>query len=166
MWPSRLPPVTRGMGYWPMSLVEEKKHGRAARGTVGFFAGCIGSVLYDEVNRKAVELLAAAGVDVIAPRAQGLLRGDPSSQRRAPAAKELARRNIDVFLPNDGPDVDRIVTNIAGCGAMLREYDRLLRDDPDYAARARSSSSGFEISARCWRNWLPRRLISIGSTRP
>jgi glycolate oxidase iron-sulfur subunit len=31
-----------------------------------------------------------------------------------------------------------IVTNIAGCGAMLREYDVLLRDDPDYAERAKS----------------------------
>src|SRR3954451_15984728 len=54
----------------------------------------------------------------------------------APAV-ELARHNIDTFLPKHGPGADLIATNIAGCGAMLREYDVLLRDDPQYALRAK-----------------------------
>src|SRR5690606_35232324 len=37
--------------------------------------------------------------------------------------------------------VELIATNIAGCGAMLREYDLLLRDDPNYADRARDFAS-------------------------
>jgi glycolate oxidase iron-sulfur subunit len=57
------------------------------------------------------------------------------------AAQSLAGRNIDAFCPVDGPKPRYIVTNIAGCGAMLREYDLLLRDDPAYAARAKDFTS-------------------------
>ena len=44
----------------------------------------------------------------------------------------MAKRNIDAFA-----GVDMVVTCIAGCGAMLREYDVLLRDDPAYAEKAK-----------------------------
>jgi glycolate oxidase iron-sulfur subunit len=107
------------------------------KSTIGFFAGCIGSVMFDEVNRKAVELLAACGAQVIAPRLQsccGAIHHHSGSNKPAAA---FARQNIDAFLPEDGPHVDFIATNIAGCGAMLREYDHLLRDDPRYASRAK-----------------------------
>jgi len=105
--------------------------------TVGFFAGCIGSVMFEEVNRKAVELLTAAGADVIAPPEQVCCGAIHQHNGVHAPAMEFARRNIDVFCPHDGPLVELIVTNIAGCGAMLREYDFLLRDDPNYAERAK-----------------------------
>ena len=123
LWPKALPEVTLAQG--------------TAKLTVGFFAGCIGSVMFDEVNRKAVELLAAAGADVVAPRAQGCCGAIHHHSGSHEPAAAFARRNIDTFLPKDGPAVDFIATNIAGCGAMLREYDHLLRDDPKYAARAK-----------------------------
>ena len=48
----------------------------------------------------------------------------------------LDRANIDAVFPAgaDKPNVDFIVNNIAGCGAMLRDYAHLLRDDKEYAA--------------------------------
>jgi glycolate oxidase iron-sulfur subunit len=112
--------------------------GVKASHTVGFFPGCIGSVMFDGVNRMAVELLAAAGADVVVPPAQNCCGAiHHHNGAHAPAA-DLARKNIDAFLPEGRPDaVDFIATNIAGCGAMLREYDVLLRDDARYAARSR-----------------------------
>jgi glycolate oxidase iron-sulfur subunit len=38
---------------------------------------------------------------------------------------------------DSGLGVDYIVNNIAGCGAMLKDYDHLLRDDEQYAGKAR-----------------------------
>ena len=147
LWPKRLPAFTRGMCHQPMERKDEG-HGLVARATekpraltIGFFAGCIGSVMFDEVNRQAVELVSAAEANVIAPAAQvccGAIHHHSGSH--APAQK-LARRNIDAFLPPHGPGVDYIATNIAGCGAMLREYDLLLRDDPSYAGRAQEFSA-------------------------
>jgi glycolate oxidase iron-sulfur subunit len=50
-----------------------------------------------------------------------------------PTAQDLARRNIDAF---DGLGLDAIIINAAGCGSTLKEYGRLLADDPIYAERA------------------------------
>src|SRR5437867_2008073 len=48
-------------------------------------------------------------------------------------ARRMARRNVDVFLD---AGVDAVIVNAAGCGAAMKEYGHLLRDDPDYAERA------------------------------
>jgi glycolate oxidase iron-sulfur subunit len=54
-----------------------------------------------------------------------------------PAALACARRNIDAFPA----ELSAIITNAAGCGAMLKEYGALLADDPVYAERARAFSA-------------------------
>jgi len=111
---------------------------------VGFFAGCVGSVLFQEVNRQSVALLQHVGCDVVvAPRQRccGAMHHHGGDTARARA---FARRNIDAFLPAGMPEDEFpgvIVTNIAGCGAMLRDYAHLLRDDPAYAERAQAFES-------------------------
>jgi glycolate oxidase iron-sulfur subunit len=58
-------------------------------------------------------------------------------------ARELARRNIDAFerfLATNGSAT--IIINAAGCGALLKEYGDLLKDDPRYADRAERFSAG------------------------
>lgn len=127
---------------WPRSLPERTPpqpvgQAPAAGRTVGFFAGCIGSVMFEKVNRQAVELLAATGAEVLAPACQGCCGAIHHHNGAWEASRDLARANIDAFLPENGPGVDVITSTIAGCGAMLREYDHLLRDDPRYAARAK-----------------------------
>jgi glycolate oxidase iron-sulfur subunit len=142
-----LPPQLRKMeqmlpprgALWPRRLPE--KSGTGHRGTrIGFFAGCVGSVMFDRENRLAVDLLSACGAEVIAPRAQNCCGAIHHHNGAHGPAEAFARRNIDAFLPEGGPPVEYIATNIAGCGAMLREYDVLLRDDPKYAARAKDFS--------------------------
>jgi glycolate oxidase iron-sulfur subunit len=127
LWPRALPPHT------PAKYLR----GNTGKATVAFFSGCIGSVMFDEVNRKAVELLSACGAEVLAPRKQTCCGAIHHHNGVFEPARELARRNIDAFLPESGPAVDYIATTISGCGAMLREYDLLLRDDPRYASRAK-----------------------------
>lgn len=132
MLPSRGP-------LWPVRLPEvlQPTHRASASTTIiGFFPGCIGSVLYDSVNRKAVELLVAGGAEVRVPRAQSCCGAIHHHNGQHDPAAEMARKNIDAFCPPEGTDVDWIVTDIAGCGAMLRDYPHLLRDDPAYAQRA------------------------------
>ena len=131
LWPAPLPERMS-----PVRTVDGARNAGAVT-TVGFFAGCIGSVMFERVNRQAVELLVASGVDVVAPRAQGCCGAIHHHNGAHHPAEELAKRNIDTFLPAGKAGVDFIATNIAGCGAMLREYDFLLRDDPQYAARAK-----------------------------
>lgn len=142
LWPRQLAARPGGTGVQPAQAApsDRQTHGLETRATgkrtVGFFPGCIGSVMFSTVNRQAVELLAACGADVVVPPSQvccGAIHHHNGVNR---PAEEFARQNIDAFLPADGSGVDLITTCIAGCGAMLREYDHLLRDDPKYASRA------------------------------
>ena len=50
----------------------------------------------------------------------------------------MAKQNIDAFL---AAGVDTVIVNSAGCGATMKEYGYLLRDDPAYAERAAIFSS-------------------------
>jgi glycolate oxidase iron-sulfur subunit len=53
-------------------------------------------------------------------------------------ARNNIRRNIDTWWPFvDSGAVEAIVINASGCGAMVKDYAHLLRDDAAYAARAR-----------------------------
>jgi glycolate oxidase iron-sulfur subunit len=127
---------------WPRPLPEHTPARGARTLTVGFFAGCVGSVMFEKVNRQAVELLSACGADVLALRSQTCCGAIHHHNGAHHPAEALARRNIDAFFPQNssGPRVDYVVTTIAGCGAMLREYDFLLRDSAADAARAKEFS--------------------------
>jgi glycolate oxidase iron-sulfur subunit len=146
VWPRPLPEhvaATNGAGSAFATVIDALGATKSDRpdtkkATVGFFPGCIGSVMFEDVNRMAVELLAASGAEVVIPRAAGCCGAIHHHNGAHHPAQAMARHNIDIFVPRSGPPtVDFIATNIAGCGAMLREYDFLLRDDPDYAERAK-----------------------------
>jgi len=138
LWPKPLPPRSRagGLKNLMIALNPRQADQTKPRAIIGFLPGCIGSVMFDKVNRQAVELLAACGADVVVPEAQDCCGAIHHHSGAHEPAMEKAKKNIDAFLPEHGEKVDFIVSTIAGCGAMLREYDFLLRDDPEYAERA------------------------------
>ncbi len=125
---------------WPMRL-EGTASTNPQAVQVGFLGGCIGSVMFDKVNRQAAELLVACGASVVVPRAQTCCGAIHHHSGAHEPTEEMARRNIDAFLPANEAGVKYITTTIAGCGAMLRDYGTLLRDDPAYAARAKEFSA-------------------------
>lgn len=92
------------------------------RGRVAFLTGCVMDGLYGEVNAATVALLAREGWEVVIPKNQvccGALAahaGLPNEARRLVTANARAFRAAH--------DADFLVTNAAGCGAMLKEYDR------------------------------------------
>jgi glycolate oxidase iron-sulfur subunit len=138
LWPRPLPEHSRAGGMDAIiTLLHDGVDEKKPKATVGFFATCIGSVIFDKINRQAAELLAAAGADVWCPPAQVCCGAIHHHNGARHAAEAMARRNIDTFMPEGGEGVDYIVSTVAGCGAMLREYDVLLRDDPAYAERAK-----------------------------
>jgi glycolate oxidase iron-sulfur subunit len=119
---------------YPAAAPDETK-----RGTVALLSGCIGSVLFQDVNRQSIRLLQHAGCDVIVPRSQGCCGAIHHHAGHHHEAVEMAKRNIDAL-----GDADFVVTNIAGCGAALRDYAFLLRDEPGYAEKAKA----FEAKVR------------------
>lgn len=97
--------------------------------TVALFRGCIMDVLFAETNVHTVDLLTAAGFEVVIPREQNCCGALHAHSGEAEGARELARRNIQTFK---AAGVDYIVSNAGGCGAILTEYDHLLHEDPQW----------------------------------
>ena len=108
------------------------------RARVGLFLGCVMNELYPHVHAATVRVLRRQGFEIAVPPNQwccGALNVHAGERTRA---KSMARSVIDAF---DAAAVEMIVTNSAGCGAMLKEYGELLCDDPEYAERARRFST-------------------------
>jgi glycolate oxidase iron-sulfur subunit len=104
---------------------------------VGLLAGCIANVFSARLNEATVRVLQANGCEVLVPESQTCCGALHVHAGLKDDARALARRNIDAFLPlaEDG-GLDAIVTNGAGCGSTLKEYEELLHGDPAYAAGA------------------------------
>ena len=103
------------------------------RGKVAFFTGCIQEAFLTAMNAASVRVLQRNGYEVHFPAAQTCCGAAQLHTGREALARDLARRNIDAFLAED---YDAIVNNAGGCGAQLKEYAHLLKDDAAYAERA------------------------------
>lgn len=108
---------------------------------VAFFQTCVGSVMYDRVNRQAVELLSACGADVTVIPADHCCGALHHHNDASQNAQEMARRNIDAAKIGTPDAPDLITSTVAGCGAMLHDYSYLLRDYAAYRGRAEEFAS-------------------------
>jgi glycolate oxidase iron-sulfur subunit len=107
------------------------------RAVVGMVTGCVQSAFFPDVNAATARVLASEGCDVVIPRPQGCCGALSEHSGREDEAVRFARHLLDSF---EEARVDHIVINSAGCGSTLKEYPHLLRDDPEYAERARRFS--------------------------
>jgi glycolate oxidase iron-sulfur subunit len=138
-----LPPLApRGSFLVPRGELYPAEDGRpgspAADRQVALFAGCVMSTMLAEVDHATIRVLQRAGWSVCNPVGQGCCGALHAHGSDLEGALLLAKRNIEAF---EGAGDQPIAVNSAGCGAMLKEYARHLRDDPSWAARARAFSA-------------------------
>ncbi len=100
---------------------------------VALLAGCAQDLIFSDVNVDTVEVLRQNGCEVITPPSQPCCGSLHAHNGEWEAAKDLARRQIDLFPPES---FDAIITNAAGCGSHLKHYATLLEEDPAYRERA------------------------------
>lgn len=110
------------------------------RRTVALITGCVQSVFTAQVNAATARVLAAEGCEVLVPPDQGCCGALSLDLGREREALATARKLIDQFA---SLQVDAIIVNAAGCGAVLKDYGYLLRDDSEYRERA------LAFSAKC-----------------
>jgi glycolate oxidase iron-sulfur subunit len=137
-------------------------HGTKRR-RVGLLLGCVQREFLPQVDAATVRVLAAEGCEVVAPPQQPCCGALLVHAGEEQATLQLARRTIDLF-ENEG--VETIVTNAAGCGSNVKEYGHLLRDDPQYAERAKAFAAKCkditevlaELEPRAQRHTVPVRV--------
>jgi glycolate oxidase iron-sulfur subunit len=100
---------------------------------VAVLTGCAQDLIFSEVNRDTVEVLAHNGCEVFTPPDQQCCGSLHAHNGELGLATELARKNIDQFPPEQ---FDAIISNAGGCGSHLKHYRKLLADDPRYRERA------------------------------
>lgn len=104
---------------------------------VALLSGCVMPLMQAETMRATVRVLTRNGCEVFVPPGQGCCGALNLHAGDLETGRAMARRNIDAFL---AAGVDRIVTCSAGCGSSMKEYHDLLKDDPEYAEKARQAS--------------------------
>jgi glycolate oxidase iron-sulfur subunit len=129
-----IPPAPRQAFRLPDSLPAMGER----RGSVALWVCCVTGVLMPQVVRASAMLLSRAGFDVIFPRGQVCCGALALHDGDGEGARRLARKNLSVF---SSLKVDAIVTDSAGCGAMMKEYGGIFEADPVFSGPARRFSS-------------------------
>lgn len=94
------------------------------RARVALFTGCVADVMFRHTNWATARVLQQNGCDVVIPRSQQCCGAIHLHAGSSEPARTFADVNVEAFA-----DVDRVIVNVAGCGAMLKDYGHHWHDD-------------------------------------
>lgn len=117
---------------WP-----EARHGRR----MAVLEGCVQPALAPGINVAAARVLDQLGVSLVRLRDEACCGALCHHLGRTGRALEQARRNVDSCIALLDAGAEAIVSTASACGLMVKDYARLLAEDPAYAARARRVSA-------------------------
>ncbi|HMM51372.1 MAG TPA: glycolate oxidase subunit GlcF [Burkholderiaceae bacterium] len=146
-------PARRPAGAWPRAAHARK---------VLILNGCTQPAMMPAIDAATARVLDRLGIETVLERRSGCCGAIRHHLADTEGALAQARRNIDAWLPHLERGAEAIVINASGCGAMVKEYAHLLREDPAYAAKARRVVAATKDLAE----WLPEQLAgSIDAIR-
>jgi len=128
-----LPRVDADSFFGQLGQVFPAKGARRAR--VAFLAGCIANIAFSALNRATVRVLQKNGCEVVVPAGQVCCGALHVHAGLRDLARQLARTNLEAFLREP---FDAVITNAAGCGSTLKEYELLFASEPESREKARA----------------------------
>jgi glycolate oxidase iron-sulfur subunit len=135
-------PVRCAAGSWPAP-----RHPRRML----VLTGCVQPGVAPGIDAAAARVLDRLGISLIAAPGGccGALAHHLSEEG---LCRRQMRRNIDAWWPEVERGVEALIVTASGCGAMVRDYGALLRDEAAYASKAARISALFrdvgEVVAR------------------
>ena len=105
------------------------------RARVALFAGCVAQVSFTGLQEATIRVLTANGCEVVVPAGQLCCGALPAHAGVRDVARDMARVNLGVFLREE---FDAILTNAAGCGSTLKEYEHLFSAEAPERQQARA----------------------------
>jgi glycolate oxidase iron-sulfur subunit len=103
--------------------------------------GCVQPGLSPNTNTAAARVLDHLGISVVNAAQAGCCGAVEFHLNAQASGLDRARRNIDAWWPAIEAGAEAVVQTASGCGAFVKEYGHLLKDDPDYADKARRISA-------------------------
>lgn len=117
----------------PAGKRPELRHSRR----VLMLEGCVQPGLSPNTNAAASRVLDRLGISVQMVAEAGCCGAVDYHLDAQEAGLERARRNIDAWWPHLAAGAEAIIQTASGCGAFVKEYGYMLRNDPAYAEKAR-----------------------------
>jgi len=104
-------------------------------------AGCVQPGLSPNTNAATARLLDRLGISVTPISEAGCCGAIDFHLNAQEAGRERMRANIDAWWPQIEQGAEAIVQTASGCGAFVKEYADMLKDDPAYAEKAKKVSA-------------------------
>jgi len=112
------------------------------RRRMALLSGCAQIVLAPQINAAAIRLLNRVGVEVVIAKGEGCCGSLAHHMGAEARALTQARADIDAWTREiEGDGLEAIVVTASGCGATIKDYGYMLRDDPLYSEKARRVAS-------------------------
>lgn len=99
--------------------------------------GCVQPTLSPSTNAAAARLLDKLGIAITPAPEAGCCGAVDFHMNAQEQGLARARRNIDAWWPHIEAGCEAIIQTASGCGAFVKEYGYVLRDDVLYADKAR-----------------------------
>ena len=115
-------------------LPEISKPESGTKYKTAFHFGCIVNVAFAEINLDTIDVLKEFSCEVFTPSEQVCCGSLHAHNGDIKFARTLAKENIEAY---ENGDYEYLISNSAGCGAFMKEYGDLLKDDKLYAEKAK-----------------------------
>ena len=150
-----LPPLHRHYGSLPEVLPAEGPR----RARVAVFLGCVADAIYPQTQIATIRVLQKNGCEVWLPRAQQCCGALHYHSGDEPHARTIAAGNLAAFgfAGEKLQDVDAVIINAAGCGAMLKDYEHLLHHTEHAEAAKKFVAKAKDIT---------EFLVQLGPVKP
>jgi glycolate oxidase iron-sulfur subunit len=109
---------------------------------VALLVGCVQDNLIPAINQATIRLLTRHGCDVVVLPEVGCCGSINHHLGQEELALATVKANVETWTSADQEKpFDAVISNISGCGTMLKDYGFLLRSDTKYAEKAARISS-------------------------
>ncbi len=102
--------------------------------------GCAQSVVTPNTNKAATNIMRKLGIELIAANGAGCCGAISQHLSAQQEALDFMRQNIDAWWPLIEQGAEAIIITASGCGVTVKEYGHLLKNDAEYADKAKKVS--------------------------
>lgn len=128
------------------------------RARVALFTGCVADAMFPHVHWATARVLQQNGCEVLIPKTQGCCGAIHYHSGAGSPALHMAETNAEAFAA----DVDAVIVNVAGCGAMLKDYGHMAEELAPGREDLHHRLEKFSSKVRD----ISEFLVSLGPIRP